>query len=205
MGPTHEHSHLGHGNIAPRRSQVIRETDLASFYRAISLAQHEGRFLHAHGPLEDTAWLHVTVRLLEELESSARNAVFGELGELERIRTMVSSTPTEGPRRARLPHHERGEQQSFVTVQDPAGVAVAASLLSRLDDDPAARWPERIAGVYAGGVAAIEQAFAAAEAYLRGRIDVDAFEAAVRASNSYGGMTDHGGAGEETRTPPRGS
>ncbi len=163
---------------------LVTDDELARFYRAVALAKTEGAFASPHGPLEVTAWLHVTAHLLESMDTAARRATRGELDQLLSLRTLVEGAPATTVFDTGLTPRNRREA-GIVKPAEPLAVAVSGVLLDQLDDDEASSWARRSSWLYALGVRAIEQALLAARAYLRGEIEAVTFEAAVEASNTY--------------------
>lgn len=179
------------GRLSGDEARPLVATDeLGRFYRAIALARTEGAFASPHGPLEATAWLHVTANLLESMDTSARRATRGEVEQLMSLRTLVVGAPATTVFDTGLVPRNRREA-GIVRPSEPVGVALGGLLLDRLDPGEEASWAHRSTWLYALGVRAIEQALWAARAYLRGEIEASTFEAAVEASNTYRAPTEH--------------
>ena len=178
---------------------LVTDDELGRFYRAIALAKTEGAFASPHGPLEATAWLHVTANLLESMDASARRATRGDVEQLMSLQTLVAGAPRPTVFDTGLTPRNRREA-SIVRPAEPVAVALSGLLLDRLNPTDQMSWAHMSTRLYALGVRAIEQALLAARAYLRGEIEATTFEAAVEASNTYRAPTAHD-AGTHTDVP----
>jgi hypothetical protein len=176
---------------------VLSEKELSRFYRAVALARTRGAFGSPHGPLEATAWLHVTANLIESMEDSARRATRGDVSQLASFMTMVDTAPTTTLFNAGLEPRNRKEQ-SLVRPSEPVGVVLCGAVLDRLHGRDDGNWAHKSFRLCVLGISAIEQALLAARAYQRREIDAATFEDAVEAANTHRAPTS---ASLETEVP----
>src|SRR6266567_399926 len=68
------------------------EDCLSTFYTAVSRATAFGHFKGHHGPLEETAWVHVAIHQLDELDHLAAGVLDQDVRCLARLRTIMDET-----------------------------------------------------------------------------------------------------------------
>ncbi len=165
---------------------LIAEEDLVRFYIAVSRAQSIGFFRGHHGPLEETAWVHVALHELEEIEDVARRVISGDVGALHRLRTIVTAAP-------HWPHAVQSAQTAsakpIVRPRQPLAVATAGALLDRVWREPAQAWAQRAMGYYALRALAVNRALVGADQALALKVTSTQFVATVHAANPFGGVT----------------
>jgi hypothetical protein len=143
----------------------VAAQDLALVYRAVSQALPSGAVGGHHGPLETTAWIHIAIAELEQLDAAAAAALLEDQA-LRVLRNLVRREPgfTPLPSRRSDPWVLR---RAEVGIADPAALVVAAHALARGGGDG----PEdagRLVGFAARRVAALNLVADASRRYLAG-------------------------------------
>ena len=178
------------------------EKALERFYTVVSRAQALGYFKGHHGPIEETAWLHVAFHNLDEVEMLADEAIKGDVRHLARLRTLVEKAPLLKISEAPEHHTPRPQEKSFLDVHHAPLVPSAALLLDRLQDQPGTEWTRRAMGYYTIRALAVSEALIAADQALAGNLSIEQFVSVVREANFMGGGMPHGSSHREAATAP---
>jgi Galactose oxidase-like, Early set domain/Glyoxal oxidase N-terminus len=174
---------MGSADHNIERAQGALDHALATFYTAVSRATVFGNFKGHHGPLEETAWLHVAIHELEQADRLAIGVLDQDVRYLARLRTIF-----DGMRDAPS-LHAFGTVDCSVSLEgrQPAIVATAALLLDRLTDSD--RYFERAKNYYADRAARIQLALERAAEVVEGRSRIDQFGPYVSSLNPSPGMS----------------
>jgi hypothetical protein len=149
------------------------ENRLHAFYTAVSRAMAFGHFKGHHGPLEETAWLHVSIHQLDEVDRLAAGVLDQDVRCLARLRTVIEQAPaTAMSRAAPAPDDKRGTQ--VLHGREPAVVATVALLLDRLMGREKL-YVDKALRYYAVRAAAVQQALDRAAAVVSGESPIDRF------------------------------
>jgi len=182
---------MGKSNeMASKLAELPTDAGLARFYRAVSKAQALGFFKGHHGPLEETAWVHVARHHLEDIEALAAQVIGGDVRQLARFQTLISKAPQWKLSASHVPQQSNGDGKSFIRADRPALVVTTALILDRLQNEPGRQWTERAMGYYALRALAMNRALEAADQVLARSLSLEGFAAMVHASNFLGASQD---------------
>jgi len=170
-----------------RRSE---EAALVELYQAVSKAQVLGFFKGPHGPLEETAWIHVGIHELEEIEGLANQTLDGDPRAAALMRKLLMPAPTW--RHIAPAEHSAGEARFIVQPRRPHLVGTAALLLDGIETGTHRRWLNRAIGFYSVRSLSVNRALEAAKAVAARRLSLAEFAREVQEANFLGTPMRHG-------------
>lgn len=181
------HSHSSTKNT--QRDASLQDR-LTTFYTAVSRAMAFGHFKGHHGPLEETAWVHVAIHQLDEIDRLAAGVLDQDVRCLSRMRTIMDQASDVAVVDPAL-DVEHGTQ--VLQGREPAAVATAALLLDRLTS-PQHPYTQRALRYYSARAASVQQALDLAAAVVSGDWPLDRFRGHVARLNplAAGKHTEHG-------------
>lgn len=152
------------------------EQRLSALYRAVSRAMAIGHFKGRHGPLEETAWLHVAIHQLDQMDRLAAGVLDKDVRCLARMRTIVDRSATSPAGRSPANPRRGGHQgRHILEGREPAAVAACALLLDRLATVHRPPYAERTLRYYVDRAAAVQDALDLAAAVDAGSAALDDF------------------------------
>jgi hypothetical protein len=160
------------------------ESALNDLYVAVSKAQVLGFFKGPHGPLEETAWIHVGIHELEEIEGLANQALDGDPRAAALMRKLLMPAPTW--RHIAPAEHSAGEARFIVQPRRPHLVGTAALLLDGIETGTYRRWLNRAIGFYSVRSLSVNRALEAAKAVAARRLSLAEFAREVQEANFLG-------------------
>jgi hypothetical protein len=158
---------------------------LAAFYAAVSKATTFGHFRGHHGPLEETAWLHVAIHELEAIDELAAGVLDRDVRCLARLREVLDRVQPDPQPTVGSESMNSGSQ--ILAHLSPATVATSTLLLERLTD-PKLHYVDRARSYYVSRAAAVQQALDAGAAVIDGRAPIDQLEDVIRRLTPRGAM-----------------
>jgi hypothetical protein len=184
------------------RTPTAAAASFERFYAAVAKAQALGYFRGHHGPLEETAWVHVAVHNLEAAETAADEAIKGDVRQLSRLRSILENAPPLTFPPPANDHHDAqaARKPPLLDLHHAPLVPAAALLIDRLKDVPDSYWTRRAMGYYAVRALAVSAVLEAAQQALAGQLPYESFAAQVREKNFMTGNMAHGGG--HAPTPP---
>jgi hypothetical protein len=174
----------------PQHGGATLEERLATFYTAVSRATAFGHFKGHHGPLEETAWLHIAIHQLDELDRLAAGVLDQDVRCLARLRSVIDQPPYAEVIPAAF-DVERGTQ--VLQGREPAVVATVALLLDRLTPSQHS-YTDKALRYYAARAKSIQQVLDLAAAVVSGDSPSDSFRDYVAQLNPLASATraEHG-------------
>lgn len=164
-------SHSHSDTKSTRHDGASLEDRLTTFYIAVSRAMAFGHFKGHHGPLEETAWLHVAIHQLDEVDRLAAGSLDQDVRCLARLRTILDQASDAAVVPAAV-DTEFGTQ--VLQGREPAVVATAALLLDRLTT-PQRPYTDKALNYYSARATSVQQALDRAVAVVSGNSPIDRF------------------------------
>jgi Galactose oxidase-like, Early set domain len=115
------------------------DADLRSIYAAVGSAQVSGAFGGPHGPLEATAWLHLSIGDLERLDDALAALTLGDENALPILRTLGAHEQPIVPFTTSDTLDDDELDRAEIGITDPVALAVAVHLLASRGDEEAAK------------------------------------------------------------------
>lgn len=153
------------------------DADLRTIYAAVGSAQVSGAFSGRHGPLEATAWLHLSVGDLERLDDALAALTLGHDHALPILRTLGAHEQPMLPFTTSNTFDDDELDRAEIGVADPVALAVAVHLLASHGDQAAA---ERLLWFAVRRTAAVNLALGAAQRYSAGWFSTRYFDTRIR-------------------------
>jgi hypothetical protein len=189
-------SHPHSDTDSARDDGASLEDRLITFYTAVSRATAFGHFKGHHGPLEETAWVHVAIHQLDEVDRLAVGVLDQDVRHLARLRTILdqASDAVVVPAAA-----DTTPGKQVLRGREPAVVATAALLLDRLTT-PQRPYTGKALNYYSARATSVQLVLDRAVAVVSGNARIDRFRDYVAQLNPLGGPG-HAGHHAETATP----
>lgn len=189
-------SHSHNDTRSTRNDGASLEDRLTTFYTAVSRAMAFGHFKGHHGPLEETAWLHVAIHQLDEVDRLAAGVLDQDVRCLARLRTIMDQASDAAVVPAAV-DTELGTQA--LQGREPAVVATAALLLDRLTT-PQRPYTDKALNYYSARATSVQQALDRAAEVVSGNSPIDRFRDYVAQLNPLVAAR-HAGHGAHSGTP----
>jgi hypothetical protein len=174
--------------------KTFTEIDLRTVYAAVGHARPRA-FSGRHGPLEATAWLHLTIGDLERLDDALDAMTLGNDQALAILRSLGKY---EKPLAVGGPDDfdEDELERAPFGIADPVALAVAVHMVASHGDEASA---ERLLWYAVRRTAAVNLAFEVAERYSAGWFSASYFESRMRIASPLavdaGAVAGHGSGG----------
>jgi hypothetical protein len=153
------------------------DADLRTIYAAVGSAQVSGGFSGRHGPLEATAWLHLSVGDLERLDDALAAVTLGYDYALPILRTLCVHEQPILPFTTSDTLDDDELDRAEIGIADPVALAVAVHLLANHGDETAA---ERLLWFAVRRTAAVNLALGVAQRYSAGWFSTRYFDTRMR-------------------------
>jgi hypothetical protein len=182
-------SHVPEATTATHAADTL-EQRLSSFYEVVSRAMALGHFKGHHGPLESTAWLHIAIHQLDQIDRLAHAVLDQDVRCLARMRKILDQASDTSITRPGF-DGQRGKQ--ILQNREPAVVAASALLLDKLSA-PRLAYVDKALRYYAERVISVQQALDLAAAVAARRSPLGTFAEHISQLNPLGGKP-HGAHG----------
>ena len=168
-------SHSGTKRMRPDGASL--EDRLATFYTAVSRATAFGHFKGHHGPLEETAWLHVAIRQLDDVDRLAAGVLDQDVRCLARLRTVLDQASD-----AAVPKLNSELGRQVLEGREPAVVATVALLLDRLTT-PEHPYTDKALNYYSSRATSVQKALDRAAEVVSRNSPISRFRDYIRQLN----------------------
>ena len=157
--------------------RAFTDDDLGAVYKAVGGAQMSGAFRGRHGPLEVTAWLHLSIADLERLDDALAALTLGDDRALTVLRSLGQYEKPILPCTTDDSLDEDELQAAPIGIADPVALAVAAHMISDRGDQAAA---DRLIWFAVRRTAAVNLALSVAERSRAGWFSAKRLESRLR-------------------------